>query len=222
MAEEYSLDDFNATFADDESEVESSTNTDDMNTSHDGGKKSTKKKLLLAGLASLGVIAIALGIGLGISSKRSTTVSSSIEAEVLTLEQCLDMDEYAFYNSSTWVPTWSPTSPSEDEDEDTQGTYSFFPLMDNIPSDDKESEDTDDLAGIVSLYEDESGGEDVRRKLRVRKSMKEESKRVSILLFYLSSSISYVPSHLIYSICKPLSMPTAFERTMSSYNRSMD
>ena len=56
--------------------------------------------------------------------------------------------------------------------------------MDNIPSDEEETGgETDDLAGIVSLYEDESGGEDVRRKLRVRKSMKEESKRVSIFMY---------------------------------------
>ena len=80
-------------------------------------------------------------------------------------------------------PKTKQSNPSKD-DEDTKDTYSFFPLMDNIPSDEEETGgETDDLAGIVSLYEDESGGEDVRRKLRVRKSMKEESKRVSIFMY---------------------------------------
>ena len=104
MAEEITLDNFNATFDDDESEIESSNSSTTMNTSslHDGGKK--KKKLLLVGLVSgMGLIAIAIGLGISFSPSKTGKVSNSLETDTsrisatLSLEECLALDEYSWY-----------------------------------------------------------------------------------------------------------------------------
>jgi len=205
MAEEITLDNFNATFDDDESEIESSNSSSTMNTSslHDGGKKKKKKKLLLIGLMSgMGLIAIAIGLGISFNPRKTGEVSSSLETDTsstsatLSLEECLALDEYSWYNSSTWVPTWSPTSPSS-EDEDTYdkavAESDFLPVNYDLISTDDEVEvdilpldvDTDDrLQNMIAS----NGGEDIRRRkreLRMRKSMMIETtrKRVSIILY---------------------------------------
>ena len=188
MAEEITLDNFNATFDDDESEIESSNSSTTMNTSslHDGGKK---KKLLLVGLVSgMGLIAIAIGLGISFSPSKTGKVSNSLETDTssisatLSLEECLALDEYSWYNSST-VPTWSPTSPSsEDEDiyDKAAAESDFLPVnYDLISTDDEDDKvdilpldiDTDDrLQNMIAS----NGGEDIRkrrRELRMRKSM---------------------------------------------------
>ena len=224
MAEEITLDNFNATFDDDESEVESSNSGTTMNTSslHDGGKK----KMLLIGLVSVaGVLAIAIGLGISFSPITGE-VSSSLEIDTsstttMSLEKCLALDEYSWYNSSTWVPTWSPTSPSS-EDEDTYdkavAESDFLPVnYDLISTDDEDDEvdilpldvDTDDrLQNMIAS----NGGEDIRRRkreLRMRKSMMTDlaiettRKRVSIYTYHIvprKHSCNQVSSIHVYAL----------------------
>ena len=226
MAEEITLDNFNATFDDDESEVESSNSgTTSINTSslHDEGKK--KRKMLLIGLVSgMGLIAIAIGLGISFSPSKTGEVSSSLETDTssisatLSLEECLALDDYSWYNSSTWVPTWSPTSPSSEDEDSTYSSAAaesdFLPInYDLISTDDEDDKvdilpldvDTDDrLQNMIAGNE----GEDIRRRkreLRMRKSMMIETtrKRVSIYTYHIiprKHSCNQVSSIHVYAL----------------------